>query len=134
MKHTQSNSGYITLIGVLMVGAVGLAIALSMLWLGIGNTKAALASSQADDARASADYCAEMALLNLHTNLNYYGGETITNNGQTCNIVTVLGKGNRARTIEVTGTAGTIVRKVEIQVDRVRPQISLISWQEVADF
>ncbi len=136
MRANQPNnqSGYIALISTLIVGSVGLAIALSVLWLGIGNAKAAQTNNSADNAKAMADYCVEMALLNVHTNLNYYGGDTITNLGDTCTIVSVSGKGNRSRTIEATGTSGTITRKVKVQIDRVRPQIQLISWQEVADF
>src|SRR5690242_8188409 len=115
----KEQSGYIALISTLIVGAVGLAIALSLLWLGIGNAKAAQSNNQADNAKAMADYCVEMALLNVHTNLNYYGGDTITNLGDSCTIVTVSGKGNRNRVIETTGTSGTITRKVKVQIDRV---------------
>jgi len=132
--RVPQQGGYIALISTLIVGAVGLAIALSLLWLGIGNAKAAQTNNYADNAKAMADYCVEMALLNVHTNLNYYGGDTITNLGDTCTIVTVSGKGNRSRVIQATGTSGTVTRKVEVLINRVRPQIVLTSWQEVADF
>lgn len=130
----KRESGYIALISVLLVGAIGLAIALSLLWLGVSNAKYAQANNYADQAKAMADYCVEMALLNVHTNLNYYGGDTITNLGDSCVIVTVSGKGNRGRTIQAIGTSGTVTRKVQVEIERVRPQIKLISWQEVADF
>ncbi len=134
MKTSDNQPGYIALLSTLIMGAVGLAIALSLLWLGVGSAKAAQTNNSADQAKAMADYCVEMALLNVHTNLNYYGGDTITNLGDSCVIVTVSGKGNRSRVIEATGTSGAITRKVKVQIDRVRPQIKLISWQEVADF
>lgn len=133
-QKDTSQSGYIALMSTLIVGAIGLAIALSMLWLAIGNAKSAQSNYAADTAKAMADYCVEMALLNVHTNLNYYGGDTISNLDDTCTIVAVSGKGNRGRVIEATGTSGTITRKVKVQIDRVRPQIQLLSWQEVADF
>jgi hypothetical protein len=134
MTPTHNQRGYIALISTLLIGSVGLAIALSVLWLGLGDTRASQGQVQAEQAKSMADYCGEMALLNTHDNLNYYGGDVITNNGVTCTIVAVTGKGNRSRVVEVTGSAGNITRKVEIIIDRVRPQIKLISWREVADF
>lgn len=139
MRHTRPSihteqQGFIALISTLLIGAVGLAIAMSALWLSLSNTGLSQSALQSQQAKTMADYCGELALLNTHDNLNYYGGETITNNGVSCTIIAVTGKGNRNRVIQVTGNAGSTVRKVQISIDRVRPQIKLTSWREVADF
>lgn len=132
--YAKLRQGYIALVSVIVLGAIGLAVASSLLLLGLGTSQASLLTIQNTEAKAMSDYCVEIALLNLHSNLNYYGGETYTYLDTTCTVIGALGKGNRGRIIEVTGTSGTSVSKVKVQLSRVRPQIVLTSWQEVADF
>ena len=59
MTHQR---GYVMLMSVLTVGALGLAIALGLLSVGSSASKSELVLEQAAKARALADGCAELAL------------------------------------------------------------------------
>ena len=127
------NRGYITLISVLVVGAIGLAASLSLILLGTDSSRTSFAGEQSSQAKALADACAEEALREISESSSYTGNDSISLGQGTCAYdVTSQGGGNR--TIEASGTVGSVVRKVEVLIDAVSPQINISSWQEVADF
>jgi len=127
------NNGYITLISVLIIGAVGLAVAISLLLLGLSSSKTSFAFEQSAQARALANACAEEALEQIK-NLPSFEGEGNLSLGQGDCTYLVTTSGEQDRTITVMGTVGIIVRKAKIILDTVTPQISISSWKEVADF
>jgi len=47
---------------------------------------------------------------------------------------TVTNQGGQNRTIILSGTVGTIIRKVKIIINKINPLIILTSWQEVNNF
>lgn len=127
-------SGFVALVTVLVAGAVGLAVAVSLILSGLGSSRSSLVLSQSTVARMYADSCAEEALEKLREGVYYTGGETLTFSEGNCQIQTVSGTGNSNRTVQTTGTVGTIIRKVEVVVSTVHPTISVTSWQEVESF
>lgn len=125
--------GYITLISVLVVGAVAVSITFSLILLGIGNTKTALSLDQSKQAWGLADACGEEALQQIRDSTPFTGTGNLTLGQGSC-IYTVTNQGGQNRTINSTGTIGTIVRKVKIVLDKITPSLNITSWQEVADF
>lgn len=125
--------GFVTLTSVLIVGAVGTAIAVSLLLLGLGSTRSSFALEQSKQARALADACAEEALQQIHDSTPFEGTGSLTLGQGNCTYTVTKGTGQN-RTIISTGTVGTIVRKAKITIDKINPTIKITSWQELADF
>lgn len=127
------NRGYITLISVLVVGAVGVTITISLILLGLSSSRTSFAVEQSNQAKALANACAEEALQEIRDSTPYTGSDNLTLGQGNCTY-TVTSQGGQDRTITATGTVDTIVRKVEIVIDKINPTIEVVSWQEVADF
>lgn len=132
-KKWYNNEGYITLISVLVVGAVGISIALSLILLGVGSARTSFAYDQSHQAVGLADACAEEALQQIHDSTPFTGSSTFTFSQGACNY-TVTSQGGQQRTIVASSVVGTVIRKVKIIINRINPTILVTSWQEVADF
>lgn len=134
-NNVQKSGGYIILISVLIVGTAALSIALSLLITGIDNNSVAAVFQTTKISQHVADACVEVALQKLKNSSAYAGNETLTfPKGESCTIYPILGTGTTNRTVEVAGNASSMIRKVEVKVATTSPQMSLTSWQEVADF
>jgi len=135
VKCQMSNvsGGYLTLISILIVGAVGIAITTSLILLGLSSSRTSFALEQSNQAKALANTCAEEALEQIRDSTPFSGSGNLTLGQGTC-AYTVTNTGGQDRTITVSGTVGTIVRKVSITIDTINPQINITAWQEVADF
>lgn len=125
--------GYVTLLSVLILGAVGLALVVSALQLGISSSRAAFALEQSNQAKALANACAEEAMGQIRGSNSFSGTFALTFSTGSCTY-TVTNTGGQTRTITATGTVGTMVRKVRVTIDKITPSINVTSWQEVADF
>jgi hypothetical protein len=130
--YLQANGGYITLISVLVVGAVGVAIALSLILLGVGSSRTSFAVEQSNQAKALANACAEEALQQIRDSTPFTGSGNLTLGQGTCSY-TVTSQGGSNRTVTASGTVGTIVRKVTVVINAINPLITPTSWQEVSD-
>ena len=131
--YDKKQWGYVTLISVLVVGAVGVAITLSLILLGIGASRTSFAYEQSNQAKGLANVCAEEAMQQIRDSTPFIGSNTLTVGAGTCNY-TVTSQGPQNRTIDALGTVGVIVRKVRIIINRINPTIQVVSWQEIADF
>lgn len=129
----KGQSGYIVLISVLIIGAVGVAVAVAVLWLGLGDSKGSFALEQSNQAKALANACSDEALQQIRDSTSYTGTGNLTLGQGTCTY-TVTNTGGTSRTITSTGTVGTVVRKVKITIDTINPSINVTSWKEVGDF
>lgn len=129
----DKQEGYIALITVLVTGAVGVAIATSLLLLGLGSSRTSFALEQSNQAKGLANVCAEEALQQIRDSTPFTGTGNLTLGQGLCSY-TVTSGGAQNRTITSTGTVGTIIRKVKITLDKITPSINLTSWQEVAEF
>lgn len=125
--------GYVALITVLVTGAVGVAITVSLLLLGLGSSRTSFALEQSNQAKALANACAEEALQQISDSTPYTGTGSLTLGQGTCTY-TVTSQGGQNRTITASGTVGTVVRKVKVIIDKITPNINMTTWQEVADF
>ena len=130
--YNQPQYGYITLISVLVVGAVGVAITISLILLGLGSSRTSFALEQSNQAKALTNACAEEAMQQIRDSMSFTGNGNLSLGQGTCNY-TVTSQGGQNRTITALGTVGTIVRKVKIIISKINPTITVTSWQEVAD-
>ena len=130
---TDKQSGYITLLTVLIVSAVAVSIGSSLLLLGLGNARSGFTLQQSKRAAALADACAEEALQQMRFSTAYSGTASLSLDGGSCTYTVTLGAGEN-RDLQATGTLGTVVRKVWISVTQLTPKTIISSWQEVAHF
>jgi len=132
-KWYNDNGGYITLVSVLVVSAVGVAIAVSLILLGLGSSRTSFANEQSNQAKGLANSCVEEALQQIRDSTPFTGAGNLTLGQGTCTYI-VTSQGGQNRTIISSGTVGTIIRKVKIIIDKINPTIQVVSWQQVADF
>lgn len=132
MSHVKN--GFVTLISMIVIGALSVTVGVSLLLLGLGASRTSFALEQSSQAKSLANTCAEKALGSLRADLNYAGNESLSLAGGSCSILPVGGAGNANRTVQTTGTMDTVTRKILVQITQIQPQIQLQSWQEVADF
>ena len=129
----KPQSGYVLLLSTLVVGAVGTAIATSILMLSVGNNLNSLAAEQSAQALANATACMEDTLEQLRLDDTYVGDTTINFEQGSCTIEPVVVSGG-FHVIQVTGTVNTIVRKLEVEVDDIGPPTVIESWRDVDTF
>ena len=132
-KTNNSKSGFITLLSLLIAGAVGLAIAVSLITLGIDYSKSALVSEESALSKSLTNSCAEEALEKIRENQNYSGSGGI-NFGQGSCTYQVLNLGGQNRQINASGSVRNSIRKAKVLLNQVSPLIKASSWQEMADF
>jgi hypothetical protein len=125
------HQGFVTLISVLVLGAVGVAVVTSLLLLGVGSSRSSFAAEQSLQARGLADACAETALQQIRTNSAFTGTNTLTFGSNSCTY-TVTNSGGTTRAVVSSGTVGTVVRRVNVSVATVSP-VTILLWQEVAN-
>jgi len=126
------NRGYVTLISILVVGAIGTAIAISLILLGISSSRTSFSVEQSNQAKGLANACVEEALQQVRNTSSFIGDGALTLGHGTCAYI-VTSQGGENRIITASGTVGSIVRKVTVVINRITPLINLISWQEVVD-
>ncbi len=127
------SQGFITLLSVLVVSAVGVGVALTLLTAGIADTRSSGTYEDTLEARALADVCAETALGRIKVSVSFAGNATLAFPEGSCEYFVTAQSGEN-RTITARGIEGSIVRKVEITVTQISPRIVIGSWREVADF
>ncbi len=130
----DDSRGVVTLLAILVVGAVGMTISVSALLFSISAAKTSLAEAESAQARGVANACAEIALHALQSNLNYSGNETRQIGNGTCTILPVINPGTPSPTINILGAVGLTKRKIQLIISSTQPSIQLASWKEVGDF
>lgn len=121
------NKGFIALTTVLMITAVGLAIAASVALLSIGEVQTGLSLFKGEETYAFVDGCMEDALHKTATNPSYSGG-TITRPEGTCTIT--ASKTANTWTITSTTTATDYVRTMQV-IATMSASLKLASWKEL---
>ena len=133
MKKLSPNKGIMTLLSVLIIGAIGLTVAVSAMLIGINSSKNSFTILQSNQSKMLANACAEDALQQIRNFTPFAGNGNLLLTYGNCSY-TVVDDGAENRTVTATGTAGSIIRKVKIIINQINPEINIASWQEVADF
>ena len=129
-RYNRNQEGYITLITVLIVGAIGSAVAISLVLMGISTSRSGLGIQQSTQARALTAACTDTALQEIRKITGFSGSGSITIGQGACQY-TVTRTGGQNRTITATGTVATTIRKVQVSVTAINPKILISSWQEI---
>lgn len=132
-KTKKLNDGYVTLISVLIIGAIGLTITLSLLLLGLSASRTSFAYEQQNTAQGLAEACTEEGLQQIRNSTPFTGGGTLNLSTGDCSY-SVTSQGGEDRTIEASATVGGVVRKIKVIIDKINPSIQIVTWQNVADF
>lgn len=132
-KLKDNSDGYVLLISVLILGAVGLAAVLSLILIGVSSSRSALATQQSAQAKLLADTCIESGLEQIRESNTYTGGSTLTFGINNC-VYSVANLGGNIRQINATGTVDQVIRSVKVTTSALSPKIIISSWQEVGDF
>ena len=127
-----SHGGYIALISVLVVGAVGGGITISLILLGLGSARTSLSVDQSNQAMALSNACAEEALQRIRDSATFTGNRSLTLGEGVCEF-TVTSQGGQNRTVTASGVIGNNIRKEKIKIDKINPAIQVVSWEEIAD-
>jgi len=131
--NSATNKGYMTLLTVIIASAIATSITIFILTTGTNSSRSAFVIEQSTQAQALANACAEDALQEISDSTPFEGSGALSLGQGACSY-TVTKLTGQNRTIDATGTIGSIVRKVQISIDNINPSINITSWQEVADF
>jgi hypothetical protein len=131
MKHIfKTQPAFVSLIAVLILGAVGLSISAYIILFAVAASRDSLSVSQSAQARSLATACAESALEQIREIAAYTGTTNLTLGNGTCSYV-VVNTGGETRTISITATVSGVVRRLSLVVTGINPVITTGSWQEV---
>lgn len=132
-ENIINEKGYVTLISVLIMGAIGLAITISLILLGLSSSRTSFSLEKSNQAASLSNTCADEGLEKLRRNPAFLGTVNLNFSYGDCTYV-VTDLGGASRRIDSTGTTDDYTRKVQITLDQISPSINITSWQEVADF
>jgi len=130
-------NGYIALITVLIIGAVGVTVALFLVFSSLGASQTSFSAIQSSQAKSAADSCSELALTAIQANTNLTtpanGSATIDATNKVQCSYTISGTSPNY-TIVSTGTVSptstNVVRRDTISLNQVLPQLNVTSWLE----
>jgi len=128
-KKLIINKGYVTLISILVLSAVGLSVVVSLVLLSVGSSRSSFILEQSNQAMFLANACAEEALMQIWNGDNFVGSGNLTLGQGTCTYL--ISNASTPKTIAVSGTVGTVTRRISITIDSVNPYIHPSSWQEI---
>lgn len=131
--HQELNKGYIALISVILISAIGVAIMLSVVSSGITAAKTDFSIQQGGSVRSIASSCAEEALQKIQETGTTSSNGTLVVASGTCTYLITSTNGQNI-TISATGLLGAITSKIKVIIATTSPVITLSSWEEVADF
>lgn len=131
--NIANRKGFVALISVMIIGAIGLLIVVYIAAMGMGATQKSFAIEQSNRAKYFAESCAEEALMKIREDENFQGTDTFSFEDGEC-FYEVLNLGGEQRIINAQGTAGNNIRREKIEVSEMGEKILLSSWNEVAEF
>ncbi len=131
--NQKNNSGFAVLIGVLIVGAFGLSVALYLILSGLYSYQNSYLLEQSAQAKTLADACVESALNHIQLCSISVGAGSVQIDGQICNYEIIINS-EQGRTVQSTAIVGSVIKKVKVVVSQIDPLAVVDSWQEVSDF
>ena len=124
----QKQKGFGTLYIVIIVGSIVLSLSL---WLSTGSfwsIQNGINLKNSQQTRSLVEACAEIALEVMRENNSYTGSNNVSIGTNSCNY-TVTNPGGNNRMISITGSVGSVARKLQVTTSSFNP-IVVSSWQE----
>lgn len=135
LPHAQEyRQGYIALISVILMSALGLGIMLSVVASGVNASRTDFSLQQSGGARSLASSCAEEALQKILETSTTSSNGNLTIGSGTCSYLITSTSSGQIISIHSTGVLGTVTSKIKVVLATTTPGITLSSWEEVADF
>jgi hypothetical protein len=125
----RNSKGFSTLFIVVILGSAMMGLVLTLATSSFLSVKSGANIKNSNQTKALVNACAEVALEKLRENNNYIGTNNVLLGGNTCNY-TITNTGGSNRAVSVSGSVGSIVRKIEITTSAFNP-LAISSWQEV---
>lgn len=129
----KARKGYVALITVLILGAVGTLLSVTLLLASTTRSRTLIDTTNSYYARYYADACAEEALKEISLSTPYEGTDSLIFDNGDC-YYSVINTGGQNRRIESEGSAGSVTKRLLIIIDSLNPTINVVSWQEVSNF
>ncbi len=126
--------GYIALISVMLMAALGTSIMFSVIASGVDASKTNFSLQQSGGARSLSSSCAEEALQIILETSTTTGVGNLTIASGTCSYTITSTSSGQNITIKSIGVLGTVTSKIKVVLATTTPGITLSSWEEVADF
>jgi len=130
MKNFFKKNGYVSLISVIIIGAIVLAAVLSLTFISLQQSAGMIERTRTLRNYYLANACANEALVKLQKDSNYTGNETITIDDYSCSIENISGSGNSGRIIIASSQIVNQQKKIEIIIDQLRPKTIIKFWGE----
>jgi hypothetical protein len=129
----KKEGGYIALMSVIIAGVVAVSVTVSLLMLGFGASRTSFSLEQSAVARSLASACVEEGLQQIRDSTPYSGFNTLNLVSGDCSYE-VINDGGQDRTINASSTVGQVVRREQVIIDAINPEINITFWQEVLSF
>jgi hypothetical protein len=132
-KRCYNKKGYIVLLSVLLIGSAGLSIAVSIILLGLAQSRNSASIGSFLEARSLATACVEEGLQQIRDSEFFADSAELTFSNGSCNY-TVIYQGGDNREIQAEGSVGNYVSRIKVTTDTIKPTINISSWQELSIF
>jgi len=129
---TEKN-GFVILLSVLIMGSVGLAVALYLLSAGLTSSQNSSVLELSNEAKALSNACAENGLLKIANCSSTIGTFEVNIDDSKCSY-SIIQNGESGKTLTSQATQNDLTRKIKIEVGQIEPTVVISSWQEVANF
>lgn len=125
--------GFVTLLAVIILGAVGVLIVSSLLLISTLLAQNDLIKTSSEKSGAFAEACLENALEDIRETTAFTGNTSLTFPEGNCTC-SVSDLGGERRRIETTGSSSNTVTRIRVTINKINPQIVIESREKVADF
>lgn len=129
-RRANLRRGFITLLATLIFGAVGLAVAVTLLAAGVSATQNNLTLEQSLQARTLAAGCAEDALWQIHKNEFFIGIHGLNLATGSC-LYIIADAGPGIKTIQASASVSQIIQKLALTVQVSSSTVTVNTWQEI---
>jgi hypothetical protein len=135
MTSSNRQSGFVLLIACVVLLAIGTIVAVSLLVVGVWDSKAVIDFQWGDTAKANADACTEIALNKIRLDPEYAGNETIQFASGSCSIEPVVLDGI-TYALQSIGVYESATRRVQAFAvhDEEANNVTVTRWEEISDF
>lgn len=129
-RRSFTQAGFMAFASLLVVSAVTLAIAVSIVLLGVGEARSSLDFRLGSTALVAARACGEEALYRVKFDQSYAGG-SLNVGGGVCSISVIALGSQRSITVDAqVSAASSYSKRIRIVAERTGGGVSIKNWQE----
>jgi hypothetical protein len=130
-KNKLQPNGYVALMSLIIIGAVVLIAAIALTFMAVSQSNFIISHNKTVKNYYAANACANYAILQLQKNLTYAGNEDLDLEGIKCRVEVISGQGPTNRVIIASSQEGNQLKKMQVELDQVKPVTIIKSWGEI---